>query len=124
MATTDKGKEAVASLFAGNGAVGSFNGTNARVCVGNSSTAFSAAQTDLLGSSTYRKLVDGAPVVTGNSINYTATFDLLEANFEWLELGLANSASGDYLATRRTITGFGTKTSAEAWTVVVTVVVN
>lgn len=124
MATTDKGKEAVASLFCGDGVIGAYNGTNTRVCVGDGSTAFSAAQTDLVGTNKYRKLVDGAPVRTANSMDYTATFGLAEANFEWLEIGIANSSSGDYLATRRTITGFGTKTSAETWTVTVTLVAN
>lgn len=123
MATTDKGAIAIASLFCGDGAVGAFNASNARICVGDSSTAFSASQTDMQGTNKLRKLVDGAPVRTGNSLDYTATFGLSEGNFEWLEIGLANSAgTGDYLATRRTITGFGTKTSSETWTVTLTVV--
>jgi hypothetical protein len=122
MATTDKGAVAIINLFCGTGTVGAFNASNARIGVGDSSTAFSASQTDLLGINKLRKLVDGAPVVSSNSADFTATFGLSDANWEWLEIGLFNSSSGDYMATRRTLTGFGTKTSSETWTVTLTVV--
>jgi hypothetical protein len=122
VATTDKGAIAVINLFAGTGTVNAFNATNARIGVGDSATAFSASQTDLIGSNKFRKLVNGAPIVATNTADYESTFDLAEANFDWNEIALFNSASGDYMATRRTLTGFGTKTSAEAWTVVITVV--
>lgn len=123
MASTDKGVIAAASLFCGDGAVNAFNLTNARLGVGDSSTAFSAAQTDLQAATNkLRKGLDSAPARTNNNVDYTATFSTSEANFAWNELALFNSASGDYMATRRTLTGFGTKTSAEAWTITVTVV--
>jgi hypothetical protein len=123
MATTDKGAIAVASLFCGDAAVNAFNVTNSRIGVGDSSTAFSASQTDLQAATNkLRKIVDSAPVRTTNSIDYTATFALAEGNFAWNEIALFNSASGDYMATRRTLTGFGTKTSSEAWTVTLTVI--
>lgn len=124
MATTDKGAIATASLFCGDAVVSAFNVTNSRIGVGDSSTAFAASQTDLQAATNkFRKIVDSAPVRTTNSIDYTATFALAEANFAWNEMGLFNSSSGDYMATRRTLTGFGTKTSAEAWTVTITLVV-
>lgn len=123
MATTDKGAVAVINLFAGTGAVNAFNSTNARIGVGDSSTAFAVSQTDLQAvTNKLRKLVDSAPVVTSNSADYTATFTLSEGNFAWNEMGLFNSSSGDYMATRRTLTGFGTKPSSEVWTVTLTVV--
>lgn len=124
MATTDKGAIAVASLFIGDGSVNAFNSTNARIGVGDSSTAFAADQTDLQAATNkLRKAVDSAPSRTNNSIDFTATFETDEGNFEWNEIGLFNSASGDYMATRRTLTGFGTKTSSETWTVTLTVAV-
>ncbi len=123
MATTDKGAIAVINLFAGTGAVNAFNATNSRVGVGDSSTAFAASQTDLQAATNkLRKIVDSAPVVTSNSADYTATFGLAEANYAWNEIAIFNSASGDYMATRRTLTGFGTKPNTEAWTVTLTVV--
>lgn len=123
MATTDKGKEAVASLFCGDGVIAAYNVTNARIGVGDSSTAFSVAHTDLQGTNKLRKGLDSAPVRTTSSIDYTATFGLSEANFAWNEIALFNAASGDYMATRRTLTGFGTKTSSESWTVTITLAV-
>jgi hypothetical protein len=124
MATTDKGAQAIASLFCADAAIASFNQTNARIGVGDSSTAFATSQTDLQAASNkLRKGLDSAPVRTSNSIDYTATFALAEANWAWNEIALFNSSSGDYMATRRTLTGFGTKTSSEAWTVTLTVVV-
>jgi hypothetical protein len=123
MATTDKGAICVINLFAGTGAINAFNVTNSRIGVGDSSTAFSASQTDLQAvTNKFRKIVDSAPVVTTNSADYTATYALAEANFAWNEIALFNSLSGDYMATRRTLSGFGTKTSSEAWTVTLTVV--
>lgn len=123
MATTDKGAIAAASLVIGDGAVSAFNATNARIGVGDSATAFAANQTDLQAASNkLRKVVDSAPVRTSNSVDFTSTFQLAEANFAWNEIALFNSASGDYMATRRTLSGFGTKTASEVWTVTVTVV--
>lgn len=123
MATTDKGAIAIASLFAGDGAIPVFNVTNARIGVGDSSTAFAASQTDLQAATNkLRKGLDSAPIRTTNSIDYTSTFGLTEGNYAWNEIALFNSASGDYMATRRVITGFGTKPGTETWTVTLTVV--
>lgn len=122
MATTDKGAIAVASLFIGDGSVNAFNSSNARIGVGDGNTAFAADQTDLQGTNKLRKLVSGSPTRDDNSIDFTSEFGTSEGNFEWLEIGLFNSASGDYMATRRTLTGFGTKPSSEVWTVTLTVV--
>ena len=117
MATTDKGAIAVINLFCGSGAVNAYNASNARVGVGDSSTAYSAAQTDLQAATNkLRKLVDSAPSITSNAADFTATFALAEANFAWNEIALFNSSSGDYMATRRTIS-LGTKPSSEAWTI-------
>lgn len=123
MATTDKGAIAAASLFCGDGAISPFNLANARIGVGDSSASFSVSQTDLQAATNkLRKALDSAPVRSNNSIDYTASFGLSEGNYAWNEIGLFNSASGDYMATRRTLSGFGTKTSSEQWTVTITVV--
>ncbi len=123
MASTDKGIIAAMSLLIGDGTAVAFNATNARIGVGDSSTAFAVSQTDLQASTNkLRKIVDGAPVRTSNSVDFTSTFQLAEANFAWNEIALFNSASGDYMATRRILTGFGTKTSTEVWTITLTVV--
>jgi hypothetical protein len=124
MATTDKGAIAAASLFCADGIVAAFNVAGARIGVGDSAAAFVVSQTDLQAATNkLRKALDSAPVRTNNSIDFTATFNLSEGNYAWNEIGLFNSSSGDYMATRRTLTGFGTKTNTEQWTVTVTLVV-
>src|SRR5688572_31875530 len=111
MASTDKGVIAAASLFIGDAAVNAFNSTNARIGVGDSATAFAASQTDLQAATNkFRKLVDSAPLRTNNAVDFTSTFTTAEGNFAWNEIALFNASSGDYMATRRTLTGFGTKT--------------
>lgn len=123
MATTDKGAIAAASLFCGDGVIAAYNVSNSRIGVGDSSTAFAASQTDLQATSNkLRKIVDSAPVRSNNSIDYTSTFALAEANFAWNEIGLFDSSSGDYMATRRTLSGFGPKTASEQWVVTLTLV--
>lgn len=122
MASTDKGVIAAASLFCGDGAINAYNVTNARLGVGDGSTAFAASQTDLQGTNKLRHALDSAPSRTNNSVDYTATFGSSEANFAWNELALFNSASGDYMATRRLLSGFGTKAITDTWTIVASVV--
>jgi len=123
MATTDAGAVAIANLFAGSGAINAFNASNARIGVGDGTTAFAATQTDNIGTNKFRKLVNTAPVVTANSIDFTSTFTPTEGNFAWNEMALFNSSSGSYMATRRTVTSFGTKTPSDTWIITLTVVV-
>jgi len=122
MASTDAGVVAMANLFAGTGSVNPFNATFARIGVGDGTTAYASTQTDLVGTNKFRKIVDSAPVVTANSVDYTSTFASTEANFAWGEMGLFNAASGAYMATRRTVTTFATKTTADTWVITLTVV--
>lgn len=90
--------------------------TNARLCVGDSSAAGSgAAQVDLVGTN-LRKVVSGAPVISTNQITFSSSFSTSEANFAWLEVGVANAASGQ-LVSRTTINtpGLGTKVNTAVW---------
>jgi hypothetical protein len=93
-----------------------FDATNARLCVGDSSTAAAAGQADLQGTNKLRKVVSGAPVVSGNQITFSAQFGTSEANYAWLEVGVGNDASGA-LWSRSAITspGLGTKVSTAVW---------
>lgn len=98
-----------------------FSNANARIAVGNSSTAPAAAQTDLQGASTLRKAMDATfPSRSGNVLTFKSTFATGDANFAWNEWCLANSASGATIL-NRTVQGFGTKTSADTWVATATV---
>lgn len=108
------GATALWNRFAGLGAVTAFDGANTRLCVGNGTTAVAAGQTDLQGSSTFRKLVDAAPTISSGSYSVTATFTTSEALFAWEEAGLANAGTGGVLFDR-VVQSYGTHTSSSQW---------
>lgn len=115
MALTDSGAILLAQLTRGS-AVTPLNAANAYIGVGNSTTAFAASQTDLVGASKLRKGMDaGYPSGSSNVLTYQATFGTSEANFDWNEWGLTNSLTGGTLLGRR-VEALGTKTSSQSWT--------
>lgn len=101
----------------------SFSNANARLGVGDSSTAFSVSHTDLLGASKLRKPVDeGYPIRNEREITFRARFEQGEANFTWNEWGIFNASSGGDMLLRE-VENLGTKNSSQVWqfTVVVTI---
>lgn len=90
------------------------------IAVGDGNTAFSADQTDLVGTNKAR--VSATASRSSNTITYTGVFDTATGNFEWLEVGLADAASAGTLVTRKVVS-LPTKTSSEEWTVNLEVVV-
>lgn len=120
MPLTTVGAQCVADLVAAGGGVTNFGVGNARVGVGNDSTAFAAAQTDLIGTATRKTATAVANSFPSASRIYTAIFESSEANYAWNEVGLFNAASGGQMAIRKVIS-LPTKTSAEQWTVNLTV---
>lgn len=98
--------------IAGTSVTNKFSGTNGRIGVGTSATAVSYTQTALQGdtgggsTTSYYKLVSGAPVIsTGSSpptLTFLATFGSGVANFTWNEFGTDN-----YTADGVTTTGLG-----------------
>lgn len=92
-----------------------FNNANSYLCVGNSSTAFSAAHTDLQGGSKTRKAMDATyPQRSTNVLTFKATFATGDANHAWDEWGVANASTAGTLLNRK-VEALGTKTSAQAW---------
>lgn len=112
MAILTQGLSLVAAAIRGTGT--DYDGTNARICVGDSATGFSAAHTDLQGTN-HREVVDSAPSVSGAQTTYVATFETGDANFAWNEWGVANAAATTGLL-NRVVESLGTKTSAQSWT--------
>lgn len=105
-------------LLAAGQAATAFSGSNARLAVGNNSTSSTpvAGQTDLQGASTYRQIVDSAPVIATNTITFVATFGTGVANFVWAEVGVVNASSAGQMWSRSVPAGgLGTKTSAASW---------
>jgi hypothetical protein len=113
MPLTTAGRNHLASALTGGGIP--FDAANARLGVGDSSTAFAVGQTDLQAATNkLRKAVDGAPDVTGNVVTYVATFASGEANFNWREFGLFNAAAAGTMFSR-VVSDQGTKVAGQVW---------
>ena len=117
MALTDAGAILIAQMLKG-ASVTALNTANAHIAVGNGNTAFAASQTDLVGGSKARKGMDSPyPSGSSNVLTFQATFGTSDANFEWIEWGIANASSGGTLVGRRVESpSLGTKDNTKTWT--------
>lgn len=104
-------------------AVAAFNNANSRLSVGDSTTAAASNQTDLQAvTNKLRKLMDaGFPTHTGGTAVsvYQSTFATTDANWAWQEWGIHNAAAAGVMLNRK-VESLGTKTSAAAWVLAVT----
>jgi hypothetical protein len=92
-----------------------FNSSNARIGVGDGTTAFNASQTDLQGTNKVRKAMDsGYPTRSGTTMTFQSTFTGSEANFAWNEWGVFNAATGGVMLNRK-VESLGTKASGSTW---------
>jgi hypothetical protein len=93
--------------------------------VGDSSTAESAAQTDLQAATNkVRKQAAGTyPQVATNVLTVQAVFTTSDGNFAWAEWGIFNASSSGTMLNRK-VASLGTKTSAASWTFTVTVTIS
>jgi len=98
------------------------NNTNGHLGVGDSSTAFSAAHTDLQAASNKtRKPMDATyPSRTGLAVTVRATFGTSDANYAWNEWAWFNASSANTMITRK-VESLGTKTSAQSWQLTATI---
>lgn len=106
-------------------AVTSFDNANAHIGVGDSSTAFAAAQTALVAATNkLRKPMEaGYPNRSANVISFRALFSTAEANFTWNEWGVFNALSAGVMMNRK-VEALGAKTSAQSWQITVDNTIN
>ena len=115
-----------------------FGAANARVGVGTSVTAATYAQTTLVGdtggasTTSYFKLVSGAPTIaTGSTpptLTFSAVFGTAVANFAWQEFGtdagtadsVSNATTGGTFFNRG-VSAQGTKAAGQTWTATETI---
>lgn len=100
------------------GSATAYNNANARIGVGDSSTAESAAQTDLQAAvnKLYKAMDATYPQVSGQTVTFRATFGATDANFAWNEITVDNGAvAGKNL--NRKVQGMGTKANPAIWVV-------
>ena len=123
MALTNAGAIALAAYAIGDGSVTNLASGNAYLGVGDSTTAFSAAHTDLQAATNkLRKLCTTVSRASG-VLTFVTTFGTSEANFAWEEVGVFNASSAGTMVGRK-VQALGTKTSASSWQLTKTVTVS
>lgn len=110
-----------------------FNNGNSAIGVGDSTTAESAAHTNLQAATnklrkgmnaTYPLHTDGTSA-GAKDVVFQATFSTAESNYAWQELGVFNSTvDGTGRMLNRKVQNLGTKTSASSWQVTATITIN
>ncbi len=121
MGLTNAFRDFVATkIFDGTGTL--FDNTNAYIGVGDSNTAFAAAQTDLQAASNkLRKgMVATYPQRSTNVLTFRSLFTTGEANFAWQEWAVFNASSAGTMLNRY-VESLGTKTSAQSWEITATI---
>jgi len=98
------------------------NGTNAYLGVGDSSTAFNAAHTDLQAASnkTRKPMESGYPTRSGSQLVFRALFGTSDANYAWQEHAMFNAPTGGTMINRK-VESLGTKANTQSWLLTVTV---
>lgn len=100
------------------------NSSNAHLGVGDSNTAFAAAQTDLVAASNkLRKTMEsGYPTRTSGALTFRSLFGTSEANFAWQEWGVFNASTSGTMFSRK-VESLGTKTNTQSWQLTATLTV-
>lgn len=124
MALTTAGRNHIAAAIIDDGPPTPFDNTNAYIGVGDSSTAFSAAQTDLQAATNkYRQAMEATyPTIATNVLTFRSLFATGNANFAWEEWGTFNASSAGTMLQRK-VEALGTKTSAQSWQMTVALTV-
>ena len=125
MPLTNAGRNFIAAAIINDSSPTFFTNANAYLGVGDSSTAFSAAHTDLQAvSNKDRNAMESTyPTLATNVITFRSLWGTGEANFAWNEWGVFNASSSGTMLSRK-VESLGTKTSAQSWQLTVTITVN
>lgn len=112
-------------LMIGAGGTDAFNNTNARIGVGDSTTAAAASQTDLQAASnkTYKAMETSYPSRSAQTVTFRSVFASGDANYAWEEFVVDNGATGAKTLNRK-VSAQGTKTSGQTWTVDVQITIS
>lgn len=96
--------------------------SNAHLGVGDSSTAFSAAHTDLQAATNkLRKSMEATyPTRSNGALTFRSLFSTAQANFAWNEWAVFNASASGVMFSRK-VESLGTKTSAQSWQLTATV---
>lgn len=125
MPLTTAGRNWLATAIMNSGPPTAFDNTNAHLGVGDSTTAFAAAQTDLQAATNkLRKgMESGYPQIATNVLTYRSLFGTAEGNFDWQEWGLFNASSGGTMLSRK-VEDLGEKANTQSWQFTVSITVS
>ncbi len=104
-------------LVQGSATPTNFNNANARIGVGDSTTAAAATQTDLQAATNFlwKAQDSGYPTESAQQSTWRSTFASADANFAWNEIGVDNGSARHKLINRK-VQSMGTKASGTSWT--------
>jgi hypothetical protein len=104
-------RDLLADAIIGGSSYTRFNTGNAYMGVGESTTAFAASQTGLLGSTVFRIPMDSSfPARAANVVTWRGTCGAADGNFDWQEITIENAAAGGQALLRKT-QNIGVKTN-------------
>lgn len=114
----DAGATNIMQQLTGVGTPVVYNNTNARIGVGDSSTAEASTQTGLVAvtNKAWVGMEATYPQVSGNTATWRAVFDGATANFDWREFTIVNTADDTGVNLNRKVSSQGTKASGQIWT--------
>jgi hypothetical protein len=135
---TEQGWAALLGSIAGTSITLKFGAASSRIGVGTSATAANGVDTKLTGdtggasTTSYYKLVSGAPVITTTGVIgtlvFVSVFGTAVANFAWNEFGTDNGSADSVTITPTTpvflnhgVSAQGTKASGQTWTATETI---
>jgi hypothetical protein len=113
----NEGLQELIDIICGLGTPIRWDNANARLGVGDSSSAESATQTGLQASTnkTYKAMDANYPARTNQTAEWRATFGANDANYAWEEYTVVNAADDTGKNLNRKTSSKGTKQSGESW---------
>ncbi len=103
-----------------------YNNANARVGVGDSTTAAAATQTGLQASTnkTWKAMDTGYPQISNQTVTFRATFGPSDANYAWNEFTIVNASDDSGVNLNRKVVNHGTKASGDSWVITATITIS
>lgn len=119
MALVNTGRDFIAQAIINDSTPTFFTNANARLGVGNSATAVTATDTDLIGTAARAGMEATYPQRTNNAITFRSSFGNGVAEFAWNEWGIFNAAAAGTMLSRK-VESLGTKAAGQTWVLEVT----
>lgn len=107
-------------------AVTNYSSTNARIGVGDSTTAAAPTQTGLVSATNrfWRPMDATFPQVINQTVTFRSAFGVNEANFAWNEFTIVNTADDMGQNLCRRVQNMGVKASGTTWVVTVSITIS